>query len=287
MTFEAREGSEQGQDFSLPYSSNAFLCAHNAFANFADGFIYGQQTYDLRSQLAMGAWALMLDIWDYGDDVYLFHEDQRVLLQPFGQYQSLAVGLGAVAEYLQEQPNMVITIIFEDRVKKNRPKIQAAFQANAMGQGRTLWDEVFFADRTNQGWNVATQGWPRVVVFSSQSNPFPRQWGFMSESVYGDESLDPATWVNPRKESQGLDQFPLSLLNHFPTWSLLAVKPISGLIALVTTANAGTLIDQQVAACQSRWHRLPNFLAFDFFEIPSGAPSQAIGRLNEQLHPKT
>lgn len=280
-----------GIDPSKRYDQNAYLASHNAFASFAESFWYAQQNLSIPDQLAHGVTCLLLDIWDYHDDVYLIHS--TAWLQPFGTVVSLQAGLEQIAEFIgQATTPPLITIIFEDKVVQNRAKIATAF-TNA-----GLLNVVFFADRSNRGssgqtWDVRSQGWPtidwltsngfRLVVFSSKANPFPYQWAFMSENVYGDASLDSSTWTNQRSESQPLNALPLCAINHFPTIETSGFK-IPVWIDSVEKINTVASLTSHVTACSTRWGRLPNYLNVDFVEVPGGQPAAAIVGLNAKLH---
>jgi uncharacterized protein DUF6895/PUD1/2-like protein len=296
MTYGGSVDYNLGRDPKLRYDQNAYLGAHNAFANFAEGFFYAQQSMSIADQMAFGATTLLLDIWDYDNDVYMLHEYGKPYgpfinpFRPFGTKLSLKAGLGIIKDFMTRVPDVVVTIVFEDRVTANRPKIEAAFRNEA------IWDWVFFADKVNKGWNVTAQGWPtlewlvkndlRLVVFSSTQGPFPDQWRWMSESVYGDESLDPSTWVNKRGESDPLNQLALCALNHFPTLSITGAWLLGPFIERIRKSNATSNLLAQVDDCKKKWSRYPNWLNVDYVEIPTGDVAAAITRLNALLHGK-
>ena len=283
-----------GRDVNKTYDKNAYLASHNSYANFDDGFWYAQQSMNMTAQLAMGVSCLLLDIWDYNSDICLIHE--TAWLKPFGQPATLAQGLQQVATYMTSEPTAVVTIIFEDHVETNRAKIQQSFQ-NVQVNGVSLWDMVFFADKPTKGWNVGTQGWPtlqwlinqkvRLVVFSSRKDPFPYQWDYMSENVYGDASLNQQTWLRPRDESQKLDEKALCALNHFPTWAPSGVSDwLTKWLGSITTTNRKETALTMFQQCQTECGRLPNYFQVDFFEMPNSDPAAAITQLNGMLHGK-
>lgn len=291
MKYVRRTDYSLGIDISKPYNENAYLATHNAYANFEDGFWYAQQSMNLDSQLSMGVSCLLLDIWDYNGNVCLVHE--TTWMQPFGAPATLQQGLESVAAYLALEPSAVITIIFEDHVVENRSRIEQAFQNTFVGS-TSLWSMVFFADQ----YDVNANGWPTLqwlidnktplVVFSSIENPFPRQWDYMSENVYGDSSLDEATWLGPRKESKTLDQLPLCALNHFPTWAPSATTTwLTQWLGQISTTNKRDTALSMFYECQSTWGRLPNFWQVDFFELPDEEPASAVAQLNAMLHGTT
>ena len=280
------------RDVNKRYNENAYLATHNAYSNFEEGFYYAQQSMNIGAQMSMGVTCLLLDIWDYGSDVALIHETPW--LQPFAKPQSLADGLKYVAAFMTQNPNEVVTIIFEDHVTANRAKIKQAFQAVKVGQ-TSLWDMVFFADKATKGWNVASQGWPTLkwltdnkvplVVFSSKSDPFPYQWSYMSENVYGDKSIDTKTWLDARGESQPLDKLALCALNHFPTWAPTGVANwLTQWVGQISNTNKKDTALSMFNACKTKWNRLPNYWQVDFFELPNLDTATAVSQLNRMLH---
>ena len=281
-----------GRVKTATYDKNAYLATHNAFANFDDGYWYAQQSMNLTEQLANGVSCLLLDIWDYDNDVCLVHE--TTWLKPFGRPAKLSEALQQVADYLSTDDDGVVTIVFEDHVTINRSKIKQAFESIKVGNV-SLWDMVFFANQTNKGWSVSSQGWPtiewmitnnlRLVVFSSVMTPFPYQWSYMSENVYGDASLDQASWLEARSESQPLNQLALCALNHFPTWApAVGANWLTDLLSNIATTNKYDTAVEMFTACKSKWGRLPNYFQVDFFEKPGMDAAQAVTKLNTMFH---
>ncbi len=273
-----------GRDVNKPYNQNAFIGSHNAYANFADGFWYAQQTGSIATQLGQGATTLLLDIWYDDGDIYLEHANLGIL-QPFVANQKLSDALRAVSDYLALQSRDPVTIIFEDSVDAaHQDLIKQAFVTSG------TWNRVF----NPTAYGVATRGWPTlaqlfalgqpiVVMTSNRNSPdFAYQWACMSENVYGDASLDQSTWLDHRSESQPLDQLPLCALNHFPTWSVSDFT-LTQWIARANTDNATDLLKAMVDACNTRWHRYPNYINADFWEVPDGGLVEAITYLNQKL----
>lgn len=294
MKYIGIEDLTLGIDPSKRYDENAYLTAHNAFSNFSTGFYYAQQSRGLLDQLASGVTCLLLDIWDYKGDVSLIHE--TAWAQPFVRPETLKDGLEMVAMFLDNVPHVVLTIVFEDKVEQNRSKIETAFRSVRLSDGRSLWDTVFFPDQTAEGRNAQWFEWPtldwmiqkkqRLVVFtSSDKGPFPYQWDYMSENVYGDASLDPKTWLDKRDESEPLSQLELCALNHFPRFAPTIFNNwLSDWLSEVRTVNSRATALKMFAECKACWGRYPNYWQVDFFEIPNDEPASAVLYLNALLH---
>ncbi|MEV8635057.1 phosphatidylinositol-specific phospholipase C domain-containing protein [Streptosporangium sp. NPDC051023] len=284
MDDKGRFAPAGGRDANKPYNENAFIGSHNAYANFANGFWYAQQTGSIETQLALGATTLLLDIWYYDGDIYLKHEDIG-LLQPFVSNQPLSAALAAIRGYLTMQSRDPVTIIFEDHVDEEYQNlIKQAFLTS------DTWGMVFNPNT----YDVDQNGWPTlagffemqqplIVMTSNQQSPdFAYQWAYMSENVYGDASLDPATWLNPRCESQPLNQFALCALNHFTTWTVSGFT-LSAWIDRSSTDNATTLLTTMTDACHNRWKRYPNYINADFWEVPPDGLIDTMFYLNQKL----
>ncbi len=283
--------SHLGRDNSRGYHENAYLGAHNAFANHPAGFVYAQQSLSLWDQLAYGATALLLDIWDYDGDVFLLHGYPKwgsFTNPPLRNFTSLTDGLAVIRAFMELHPDTVYTILFEDWVSHNRPKIRQAFLTSG------LWENVFFAGQINKGWDWNTQGWPtlawmishglNLVVFSSRSGPFPNQWTYLAENVYGNRSMEPATWVQARAESAPLSQRALCALNRFPDFDLGGVRFLPRGFSPAYRNNSAVLSAAHIDDCFEEWHRLPNFLNLDFVHLPYEEARAAIFGLNQRLH---
>lgn len=285
MTNKGQFLPSAGRDVNQPYDKNAFIGSHNAYANFANGFWYAQQSGSLDTQMGLGATTLLLDIWYDDGDIYLKHEDFGIL-QPFVVNEKLSSALAKVRAFLELQSRDPVTIVFEDRVDAaHQSLIKQAFIDS------DTWDMVFNAD----SYNVNVNGWPTLaelfkrltplVVFTSNSRSpdFAYQWAYMSENVYGDASLDKSTWLDPRSNSQPLDKLALCALNHFPTWS---VSDLTTWIQRAKVDNATALLKTLIDDCQAKWGRLPNYINADFWEIPENGVIDAVYYMNQKLQGK-
>lgn len=281
MQYSGFWDNSYGRDKKAPYNLNAFIGSHNAFANFAEGFWYAQQSSSILEQMACGATTLLLDIHYQNNDIYLIHESSAF---QFTEAVKLSTVLMDIKDFLMCN-NETITIIFEDRVPQ---EYQLLIKQAFIDSG--TWSMVFNADTKN----VSSNGWPTLegliqinqplVVFTSKtsSNYFPYQWTYMSENVYGNESLDPVTWLNPRSESKPLNELALCALNHFPTVSMEAFV-LTTFISRSYIDNDATLVKQMIDECHSKYSRYPNWINADFWEFPPNAMTNAIYYLNQKL----
>lgn len=276
-----------------PYNKNCYLAAHNAFANYPDGFIVANQALGIHNQMCVGASTLLLDIWVYDDGVYLLHEWGKpvgyVANNPFATAVPLLSALKTINQYLSVFEDNVITILIEDHLDaSHRDDLWSIFQSAEVA------DKVFTpypALETDMDWptlaEMISRG-KRLVVFSDYNGPdkvFPFQWDYMSENVYGDESLDPEQeeWITLRKESRRspYGSKNMTAMNHFP-WIQVGQELLPNWFPLVTHANTPEFIWQHVEAFQRGYNITPNWLNLDFIDIGGGITSTR--KCNDALH---
>ena len=93
-----------GIDPNRPYSENCFLGAHNAFANSAEGYYWvPNQAHSIRTQMFLGVTTLLIDLWEYQNDIYMLHDwgdslhwKRYFANDPWAHYVSLVDGLTEV-----------------------------------------------------------------------------------------------------------------------------------------------------------------------------------------------
>ncbi len=285
MTDKGTYDPRQGRDPEKAYDENAWIGSHNAFANFAEGFWYAQQTSSIATQLALGTTTLLLDIWYRDDDVYLIHGDHG-WIQPFVANVKLSTALSDIKKFLTSPDGEVVTIVFEDKVADpHRGLIKKAFETS------DTWDMVFdikAAKVAENGWptlsELMDQGTPLVVFTSRKSDPdFAYQWEYMTENVYGDASLDEKTWLDKRDDSSELGALPLTALNHFPSWSASDFI-LTQWLDRSSDDNAEPVIRKMYEACFTKCKKYPNWINADFWEVPeSGGLIEAVTKLNALL----
>ncbi|KAF4164130.1 hypothetical protein CNMCM6936_009566 [Aspergillus lentulus] len=268
-----------GAELDLPYNKNCYLAAHNAFANYADGFIVANQALSISNQLCWGASTLLLDIWVYNDDIYLLHAWGEPIIgylanNPFATPVSLLSALKAINQYMTHFDN-VITIIIEDKIDvSHRAVLWSIFQEAGVA------NKVFWPSPDMQKDNDWPTLWEmlqenqRLVVFSDYNGAdkvFPYQWDFMSENVYGPDSLNQETWTQLRQESRRSQYGSKNLMamNHFP-WVQAGQELLPDWFPLITHANTPDFIREHVMAFQDGYNITPNWLNLDFIDVGGG-----------------
>jgi hypothetical protein len=322
---EVRRIVEAARNHLQRYDQMCYLTSHNAFSyRSVITPLSAQQSMPVAQQLERGVEALMLDLWAYTpaggtEDIYLCHDD----CEGWSKYgvgnltgpRRLVDDLRQVVAALQADPERIVTLILEARIRglANRAARLAAAFAEA---GATPF--LFRADQPNQGstgstWNVDTQGWPtrkwmidnglRLVVFSDRAaeigcddgwpcnetrwdDGVPYLWRYVSETVYGNASLDLSVPPAPREGSPPLThraQLPggetrplLLLMNYFPTFAAGSFND-----GWFNDLNAYDAVHAKVGQVRTAAGRTPNFLAVDFFQIgANGGPVREWRELN-------
>lgn len=131
---EYKTNKEHHQKYlKSPYNEWTFLTAHNAYANKKSGWAYRQQNLGITALLNIGVRGLMLDIYNYDNQVYLCHGNcstaatmaQKGIISGikslFGyrpEYQTLAQVLSEIQQWIEKDQNKdeIVTIFLENYV---------------------------------------------------------------------------------------------------------------------------------------------------------------------------
>jgi hypothetical protein len=111
---------------NLRYDQVTFLTAHNAFANYQEGWQYAMQELSIKNQLEYGVRGLMLDVYPSrkGDEIVLCHGGCGFWHHIFNQHmisfdpthKTLRSTLTEINDWLDQNPSEIITIFLESYV---------------------------------------------------------------------------------------------------------------------------------------------------------------------------
>ncbi|BBM98196.1 hypothetical protein MPTK1_1g11610 [Marchantia polymorpha subsp. ruderalis] len=270
---------------SLPFNKVAWLTTHNSFAIVGAPELTGpritfyNQEDSVTDQLNNGVRGLMLDMYDYKNDVWLCHSFDGECLD----ITSFAPALDTVKEimtFLVNNPSEIVTLFIEDYVSAVNG-ISNVFRAAGINQ--YLFPLASMpapgADWPTVG-TMIQNNW-RLVVFTSKSSKqategIAYQWNFVDENQYGDDGLVAGLCPN-RAESQFMNSTRNSLIlqNYFHT------NPVQD-----TTCrdNSQALYDELTACYTASANRWANFLSVDFYKRSTGGGAfQAVDKLNGQM----
>lgn len=223
---------------------------HNSAAAMEHGFaaINANQTHGLRRQLDDGIRGFMLDVTEDGGDTWLCHGP--CALGKLAHAEALTI----LGDFLAEQPNEVIVIIYEDSAPVD------AIVAD--------WDEAGLVDRT-----VVLDGttWPtlgeliaadtRIVVTAENGAPppawFHHAWSVVWDTPYSFHSLREMSC----DENRGEPGVGLFLVNHWLSTDLDLPDE-----ARAAEANAYDVLLARAQGCGDAWGHPVNLLGVDFYE---------------------
>lgn len=273
-------------DDSRPFNKYAWLTTHNSFSWFGAPLLTGvrltlfNQENSIADQLKAGVRGLMLDTYDFLDDIWLCHSSGGACNNATA-FEPLQNTLQVVHSFLQENPTEVITLILEDYVTAPNGLSKAFdaagllkyfFPAQSMPQNGEDWPTLR---------QMVANNW-RLLVFTSKSakesiEGIPYEWKYLVESQYGDGGQVEGECPSRSESAPLSDQSKsLVLLNYFSSIPILdkaCVENADKEIKMLATCRA---------AAGNRWG---NYLAVDFYKRSQGGGAfQAVDYLNGLLH---
>ncbi|KAK0605922.1 hypothetical protein LWI29_032238 [Acer saccharum] len=270
---------------NLPFNKYSWLVTHNSFSIVDAPSLPGVQRLTfynqedtVTNQLRNGVRGLMLDMYDFENDIWLCHSFRGQCFN-FTAFQPAINTLREVEAFLSENPTEIVTIIIEDYV--HTPKGLAKLFTNA-GLDK-YWFPVSKMPKKGEDWptvNEMVQNNYRFLAFTSIASKeseegIAYQWKYMVENESGDPGVKQGSCPN-RKESQKLNSRKASLFlqNYFPTYPVEndACKEHSAPLA------------EMVGTCyKAAGNQLPNFLAVNFYmRSDGGGVFDILDRMNGQ-----
>ncbi|KAH9307364.1 hypothetical protein KI387_035275, partial [Taxus chinensis] len=270
----------------LPFNRYSWLTTHNSFAILGEKSYTGSQRLSpsnqqdsITDQLNNGVRGLMLDMYDFQNDVWLCHSFGGNCYN-FTAYEPAINALKEIEVFLTAHSSEVVTIIIEDYVKAPKGLTKVFTAAGLM----KYWFPVSRMPQNGQDWptvaDMVTKN-QRLVVFTSKSykeaaEGIAFQWKYVVENQYGDSGMKAGTCTN-RSESAALNTKSRSLFlqNFFPD------NPNFPKACKDNSASLSSMLPVCYQAAGKRW---ANFLAVDFYKrSDGGGASEAVDKLNGQL----
>lgn len=241
---------------SRRYNEVSFLTTHNAFNCSADEFMLPNQSNTITQQLMDGVRALMIDVYDVSGVPTVYHGF------PYLGTKTLAYELQQIKTFLDNNPNEIITIIFESYI--TAPALEASLDSSGL-------KTFLFAKDQFLPWPTLQEmidSEKRLVVFSEADNAESGQdwyhyiWKYAVETEFSIH--DTSEFTSNYNRGDSLNE--LFILNHFITNSLTG----TGSSAEALKANSNPFLLNRVKKVMSDKNKFPNFLALDFYEIGDG-----------------
>ncbi|CAN6228116.1 unnamed protein product [Urochloa humidicola] len=270
----------------LPFNRYAWLTTHNSFSRLGQRSQTGvaiatpwNQQDTVTDQLNNGVRGLMLDMYDFRNDIWLCHSYGGIC-QNFTAFQPAVNVLREVERFLTRNPAEVVTIFVEDYVESPMGLTRVL---NASGLARYMFPV----------WRMPKSGgdWPRLsdmvrdnhrlLVFTSKAakeanEGIAYEWRYVVENQYGTKGMVKGTCHN-RAESAAMNDLSRSLvlvnyfrdLPNFPE----ACKD-----------NSAPLMDALDACHAKSGDRWANFIAVDFYKRSDrGGAAEATDKANGGL----
>ncbi|XP_074286308.1 PI-PLC X domain-containing protein At5g67130-like [Silene latifolia] len=270
----------------LPFNKYSWLTSHNSFARLGQRSATGSvilaptnQQDSVTSQLQDGVRGLMLDMYDFENDVWLCHSFGGKCFN-YTAFQPAINVLREIQSFLDTNPSDIITIIIEDYV--TAPKgLTKVFDAAGL---RKFWFPVSRMPKNGGDWPTVDdmiQKNQRLVVFTSKASKeadegIAYEWKYLVENQYGNGGMVVGSCPN-RAESPPMNTTSRSLVlvNYFPD------------APDVTTAckhNSAPLVNMLSTCYNASGRRWANFVAVDYYKRSDGggAPA-AVDEMNGQL----
>lgn len=244
------------------YSEVAYATTHNSMSNKEDGWVAYNQKYPMKKQLEDGIRALMLDTYYFSEttdgDSDTESENQTYLCHGdcfFGK-KILKDGLKDIADFLSENPNEVVTIVFESYISAESTK--DAFVESGLIQYVYTYDD-------NIGWPTIGEMVAlnkRVVVFTDTDGGtfdwYMDIWDYCFDTEWHNVEKED---FNCEKKRGSLDN-DLFILNHFLYGGFDLPSEEKAEIA-----NSNPFFQERVSQCQNERGQIPNFITVDFYSI--------------------
>jgi hypothetical protein len=240
------------------YDEVSYATTHNAMSNAEDGWQSPNQNFAIARQLDDGVRALMLDVHEFGDGIFLCHG--------FCQLGNLPLddGLAIIARFLHSHRGEVVTIIFESYT--TAANIAAAFEASGA-------DEYVHAHAAGTPWPTLRElidSNQRLIVVTDRDGGtgwYMDVWQHAFETPFAAETTADLTCDLGRGDATN----PLFIFNHFVT-NPLAVP------AEAPTVNGDPFLVERARMCMAARGHLPNFVTVDFYDV--GSLFDAVRSLN-------
>ncbi|KAF9362642.1 hypothetical protein BGX34_005755 [Mortierella sp. NVP85] len=262
---------------SKSYSKVAFPTTHNSYAFNPPGGLATNQGNDIPTQLKDGIRAFMLDTYippsKDPKEIQLCHTSCSLL-----DGGTLTKALGQIKSFLDENPNEVITIIYENGDNLKPAVFKSVYAAAGV-------EKYSYAHPAGNGaWPTLTQmisTGKRLVSFVDKGADASVPWlmaefSYVFETPYNilKDQPYPCTIDRPKDQKR-----PLYVLNHFIQGQFGGDgQKISIPQPGAANKTNGPDLIAHINDCQTTFKQIPNFIAVDFYD--RGTLLQTVANVN-------
>ncbi|MDA8904551.1 phosphatidylinositol-specific phospholipase C domain-containing protein [Flavobacteriaceae bacterium] len=238
------------------YNEVAYLTTHNAFNSKQDRYFFPNQKTNITEQLNNGVRGLMIDVYDDNESIVVYHAYKFLGSQP------LSVYLNDIKDFLDNNPNEILTIILETYTSSNAIENEISkvglLEYLHTQDVNSLWPKLQMMIDSNK----------RLVILSDKNDANENQswyhymWDFAVENKYGQINCE---------FNRGNPENSLFIFNHFIT-SLTGNKDNANKV------NSFKYFMNHITKCKDLKNKFPNFITVDFYEI--GESLDVVCKLN-------
>ena len=238
------------------YNEVAYLTTHNAFNSKQDRYLFPNQKTNITEQLNNGVRGLMIDVYEDNESIVVYHAYKFLGSQP------LSVYLNDIKNFLDNNPNEILTIILETYTSSNAIENEISkvglLEYLHTQDVNSLWPKLQMMIDSNK----------RLVILSDKNDANENQswyhymWDFAVENKYGQINCE---------FNRGNPENSLFIFNHFIT-SLTGNKDNANKV------NSFKYFMNHITKCKDLKNKFPNFITVDFYEI--GESLDVVSKLN-------
>ena len=241
---------------SKRFNEVAYLTTHNAFNAEDQGYSFPNQNKGLTDQLNDGVRGVMLDVYLFSGVASVYHGSSLLGSEP------LSSNLIEIKDFLDSNPNEIVTIILECYVSANviESELDDVGLLNYLYTKPSGSDWDFLQDMINNN--------QRLVVLTDKNDASLGQewyhyaWDHCVETHYSVNNIN--SFTNDFNRGDSIND--LFIFNHFVTDPLLGI----GMSSESSIVNEYIFLMPRIQQHYNEKGKFPNFVTLDFYDLGQG-----------------